>query len=112
MLNLDEKYVQDSPFITKHRDLIARASYLNGELSPKHVHYFGFDTNPPLPGDIAASEENQKKVVRKSTFKDRRKAIIAKISKFRTGPPHNPLIEEAIRLKKEKRAQQTAIHKV
>lgn len=165
LLNLDEKYVEDSPFITKHRDLIARASYLNGDLSPKHVHYFGFDKYPPSLVDITVGspvymkyrkkffqrlfsgknqrypvfllenkwnsyfekvspilriqtneverqkEKEKEKVIRKNTFRDRRKAIITKISKLRTGPPHNPVIEEAIRLKNEKRAQQVASQK-
>ncbi len=167
LLNLDEKYVQDSPFITRYRDLIARASYLNGNLSPKHVHYFGFDKNPPSLVDISVGspvytkcrkkfferlfskknqaspvfilenkwnsyfekmtpilciqsteeekkkekEKEKEKVIRKNTFTNRRKAIIAKISKLRAGPPHNPLIEEAIRLKKEKREAAAASQK-
>ncbi len=37
--------------------------------------------------------KQKEKVIRKNTFKDRRKAIIAKISKLRTGPPHIPRIE-------------------
>ena len=57
LINLDEKLVEPSNFIKKYRNLIVRALYLKGELSPKHIKYFGLDKNP-ITAEELSSESN------------------------------------------------------
>ena len=48
ILNLDEKSVSDSNYITKVRALISSKLFYKGELADKYVKKLKFDSNPPL----------------------------------------------------------------
>lgn len=50
LLNLDEKLVSDSNYVTKMRRLISAAKYHQGTLAPKFVRYLGYDITPPPVG--------------------------------------------------------------
>jgi ribosomal protein L28 len=47
LLNLDEKLVSDSNYVTKYRNLIAATLFHKGELPPKYAKYLGYDKVPP-----------------------------------------------------------------
>jgi hypothetical protein len=46
LLNLDEKFISDSNYLTKFRNLIAITLYHKGELAPKFAHYLKLDLIP------------------------------------------------------------------
>jgi ribosomal protein L28 len=63
LLNLDQKLVSDSNYITKVHRLITAALYHKNELSPKHINFLGFHTTPP---DV--KQENIKIIQKKSKY--------------------------------------------
>jgi large subunit ribosomal protein L28 len=46
LLNLDEKFISDSNYLTKFRNLIAITLYHKGELAPKFAHYLELNMIP------------------------------------------------------------------
>lgn len=47
VLNLDERLVKESHYVTKMRRLISATLFHKGELSNKHIQYFKYHENPP-----------------------------------------------------------------
>jgi large subunit ribosomal protein L28 len=50
LLNLDERLVKDSNYVTKMRRLISAALYHQGKLAPKFAQYLGYSKTPPPIG--------------------------------------------------------------
>jgi ribosomal protein L28 len=47
ILNLDERLVADSNYVTKMRRIISASLYHKGSLAEKYIRYLGYDQNPP-----------------------------------------------------------------
>lgn len=60
LLQLDEKLVADSPYITKIRGLIANKLHFAGELDEKFIRKMKYHLQPPKPLDISFSETDKK----------------------------------------------------
>ncbi len=60
LLQLDEKLVTDSPYITKIRSLIANKLYFAGELEEKYIRKMKYHLQPPKPLEISFNEKDKK----------------------------------------------------